>query len=864
MNMIKAKIRSFEPGSDVGPSDSRIINNHVKMLKMMTLNVRSLLHKIFELNELLNSEEIDVAFITETRWKTDECFQEEGFVYIMGKADNRNGGCGIVIKKELLKYIQKIVTQSSRITSIVMKVENETCVLTSCYFHTSAASEDEIDILYDKLRGIITDSKDRNMKCIVGGDFNAKVLFNNKNGRRLNGNVLGNERGEKLTQFCEEMELCCCNMLFNRKSNRRTTWISPNQKIKGEIDYFLSDEVLAKRIKDVRALQKHIFNSDHNPLILKLEFKVLSHRTKFKNNKVNVRPDFNKINPMKLKDIKKKLNWDLGENAEQNYDTIRSNLTKIYNECKIKEIKSSRRITDDPKIKSLLIKRKNLKSKGLNYTILSKLIRFEISDLCLKRTNLVIDKAIKEGRSMKYVFKETARKKFNNIIKDSVNKIFGEIFGKEREESIEWRNYVKKDSKWHPITPEGVSFRIKKSKRKACGPDGIFLEHLILGGRKAAEALATLFNKHGHLIPDQMNECNIVLIKKPSNKIENCISSSQAGFFRKRNTLNQILEFCTIIQTSREYKKDLYAIFIDIRKAFDSVNHSWLLYSLAINNFDEELVKRIEALYRSPKATFSTGINNSYTTIEVKSGIRQGDTLSPKLFILLLEIILKNAQHDLDDCFKNEESNLVKIMIDGTPTVSFKLEFADDKVIYTYDQKLTEKIAHVIEYHARKTGLELNKDKTKMMATQYKKKLDNPIYEVVSNYKYLGRVVSMDLNGDNNDFNERAKATWRARFKNKELLNRADYKNKLRIYNCIIRPATLYKIHLAMCIKDIILDRMEKARKPFDVYVEKDWKRPVGRPPKRLLSLVPDNSTIRKQPDRKAKLSLNVNIYKRL
>uniref|UniRef100_A0A0N5BYB6 Endo/exonuclease/phosphatase domain-containing protein n=1 Tax=Strongyloides papillosus TaxID=174720 RepID=A0A0N5BYB6_STREA len=119
----------------------------------------------------------------------------------MGKADNRNGGSGIVIKKELLKYIQKIVTQSSRITSIVMKVENETCVLTSCYFHTSAASEDEIDILYDKLRGIITDSKDRNMKCIVGGDFNAKVLFNNKNGRRLNGNVLENERGERLTQF---------------------------------------------------------------------------------------------------------------------------------------------------------------------------------------------------------------------------------------------------------------------------------------------------------------------------------------------------------------------------------------------------------------------------------------------------------------------------------------------------------------------------------------------------------------------------------------------------------------------------------------------------------------------------------------
>uniref|UniRef100_A0A0K0FGH0 Reverse transcriptase domain-containing protein n=1 Tax=Strongyloides venezuelensis TaxID=75913 RepID=A0A0K0FGH0_STRVS len=342
----------------------------------MTLNVRSLLHKLFKLNELLKLEKIYTAFTTETRWKTDDCLQEEGFVYIMAKADNRNGGCGIVIRKELLKYIHKVVTQSSRLTSNVIKVENESYISTSSYFCTSVTSEDEINVLYDKLRDIITDSKDKNMKYIVKRDFNAKVLFNNKNERR-----------------------------------------------------------------------------------------------------------------------------------------------------------------------------------------------------------------------------------------------------------------------------------IKKSKRKPCGPDCIFLEHLTLDGRKAAEALATSFNNHKHLIPDQMNECNIVFIKKSNSisndissfrpisilqtifkihtgtllermhdKIENCISASQAGFFKK-NTLNQILQLCAIIQTCRGYKINLYAIFIDFKKAFDSVNHIWLLYSLAIIYFDKELVKKMEALYRSPKATFSTGINNSNTIIEIKSGI---------------------------------------------------------------------------------------------------------------------------------------------------------------------------------------------------------------------------------------------------
>uniref|UniRef100_A0A0K0FVJ2 Reverse transcriptase domain-containing protein n=1 Tax=Strongyloides venezuelensis TaxID=75913 RepID=A0A0K0FVJ2_STRVS len=265
-----------------------------------------------------------------------------------------------------------------------------------------------------------------------------------------------------------------------------------------------------------------------------------------------------------------------------------------------------------------------------------------------------------------------------------------------------------------------------------------------------------------------------------------------------------MIQLCTIIQTRREYKKDLYAIFIDFKKAFVSMDHSWLLYSLAISDFDEELVKRIEALYRFPKATFSIGINNSNTVIEVKSGIRQGDTLSPKLFVLLLKIILKNFQHDLNDYFKKEE-------------ISFQLEFAVDILIYTYDQTLTEKIAQVFEYHAGKTA----------------------------------RVVSMNLKGYKNDINERAKATWRARYKNKELLNSADHKNKVKNYNCIIRPATLYsiesmeltimlinkfvslekkvlysifkkEIYPTKCIKDVILDRMKKAKKLFDVYVEKE------------------------------------------
>uniref|UniRef100_A0A0K0DVT6 Reverse transcriptase domain-containing protein n=1 Tax=Strongyloides stercoralis TaxID=6248 RepID=A0A0K0DVT6_STRER len=558
----------------------------------------------------------------------------------------------------------------------------------------------------------------------------------------------------------------------------------------------------------------------------------------------------------------------------------------------------------------------NLKEKGLNYTIISKLIRILIKEEEIKRNNIIIDRALKEGRSMKYVYKETRKRKFNDLKPEDIINWFEEISGKERGTNIDWKKEIKNHKEWTPITAKEVMDRIKKTKRKACGPDGIYTEHLIVGDYQLTKALSELYNQHGREIPKQMNECNVILLKKSKEKmdvrpiallqcffkiytgvllkridkeIEKQLDDSQGGFRAGRNTNQQILQFREIVSTCYEYKKDIYAIFIDFRKAFDSVNHTWITYSLAVAGIDEETIMRIQALYKNPKATFKTGVNEKSTTLTLKSGIRQGDTLSPKLFILLLQVVMNKVKKELEILNEDEKRNLVQLVKEGKTTESFKLEFADDIVIYTYDQKLTEKIAKFIEIHAGIVGLQINKKKTKMMGTEFKKKIEDPVYEVVDRYKYLGRTLTMDLRDDSLDFNERAKGAWRARYKANDLLRRTkDIRIKKKIYNMIIRPVFLYSIEairptksiilkyvnlekkitqsifrkeitLEKNVEDIIKERINKAQKPYRILLDETWKRKPGRPPKKILEMnsMHNEKKLRTQPQRKAKNKTN-------
>ena len=94
-----------------------------------------------------------------------------------------------------------------------------------------------------------------------------------------------------------------------------------------------------------------------------------------------------------------------------------------------------------------------------------------------------------------------------------------------------------------------------------------------------------------------------------------------------------------ILEDCKAKRKNLSTAWIDYRKAFDSVLHSWIIKAMQIYKVSPDLIKYIKhsmsTWQRTMILNFSSG---SITTnpIRIKNGIFQGDSLSPLLFCLSL------------------------------------------------------------------------------------------------------------------------------------------------------------------------------------------------------------------------------------
>ena len=102
----------------------------------------------------------------------------------------------------------------------------------------------------------------------------------------------------------------------------------------------------------------------------------------------------------------------------------------------------------------------------------------------------------------------------------------------------------------------------------------------------------------------------------------------QDGFRKGRGTRDQIASIRWIMETSREFQKNIYFCFIDYAKAFDCVDHNKLWKILKEMGIPDHLTCLLRNLYACQEATVRTG-HGTTDWFQIGKGVCQGCVLSP-------------------------------------------------------------------------------------------------------------------------------------------------------------------------------------------------------------------------------------------
>ena len=157
------------------------------------------------------------------------------------------------------------------------------------------------------------------------------------------------------------------------------------------------------------------------------------------------------------------------------------------------------------------------------------------------------------------------------------------------------------------------------------------------------------------------------------------------------------------MEKAREFQKNIYFCFIDYAKAFDCMDHNKLREILKEMGTPDHLICLLRNLYAGQEATIRTG-HGTTDWIQIGKGVRQGCILSPCLFNLYAEYIMRNPE---------VEKAQAGIKIAGRNN----LRYADDTTLMEESEEELKSLLMKMKEESEKLGLKLNIQKTKIMAS---------------------------------------------------------------------------------------------------------------------------------------------------
>ncbi len=155
-------------------------------------------------------------------------------------------------------------------------------------------------------------------------------------------------------------------------------------------------------------------------------------------------------------------------------------------------------------------------------------------------------------------------------------------------------------------------------------------------------------------------------------------------------------------------KQTLIVISIDFAKAFDSVKRDVMIKLLMEYNINEKAIETVTKMYTGDVTNIRLD-NAEMLKVPVSSGIRQGCTGSTTLFKLVTFKIMQKLEN-LNKGYRDENFNVTSLF------------FGDDGMLLASSVKDAEEVIEQVLSTGRECGLEMNKEKSKIIVFNMKEK----------------------------------------------------------------------------------------------------------------------------------------------
>lgn len=775
-------------------------------------------------------------------------------MYYSGHSNHAVNGVAVVVSELAGKSIVSKDFINERMMTIRFQQTTGYLSLVVAYAPTNCERDiAKKDRFYEELTSVLEKIPKGDIVALAG-DFNGEVGTDRRGWHKTRGpfgSGTVNDNGSRLLNLASMFNLKVGNTFFRHKRSQQLTWHSQDRRTKKISDYLLLSSRYFSALQDVRVRNTTRLLTDHKLVVCQLKLHLKTKKTAPRPRKLDVkRLKLPQVQDRLNAEINSKVeHLALTDDVDAGWDHLLG-IMKTAAEGVVGFTKRTRASDYISQVSLLIAEEKSATTDDARRRELGKKLRRSLRRDERVHWNEIADEMEKAHASgnAAALFATLKRVLGNNSgVSEDILDDNGNTITDPAKRLAHWTSYFEVllnrpaptmvDADLEPAvdsaTPDGTisidpptNDEIRKvinklKNNKSPGPDGLPAEFYKVTTNTIMPKVAELIRKAWSLgkTPRKWQESLIVpVFKKGSVKscsnyrgisllpligkiytllvlqrigdfLDKTTSESQAGFRRGRSTKDNIFLLRQLLQRRSEFQQQTAVAYLDYSAAFDSVDRNALWRILLASGLPAFYVDRIRQMYDDAVAKVRV-YGEIGAAFQVSSGVKQGDVLSPLLFLKAVDWVISHA-------FSAAEDGVIV----GEGFVVSSAEYADDiAVIGENLEKLQQHIDRIDE-RSRCVGLRLNSKKCQFTATSLLQGdlLVNgePIVKT-NKFQYLGSMieenadpeveVNVRLGRATGVFRSLSKCLWKRR--------QIPLAIKLRIFDSMVLSVLFYGIEL--------------------------------------------------------------------